>query len=294
MGQYAPPAGTGSFHAAPAPPAKDPRFARNQEKMLAKLQPLLARVMEPGETVLVATRAVAPYGVLEFLTTGWVVTIVKRCVVVFTDRRILHVPTTPGFNSRESVAQVRYADIQSLTFSSFFGRGVKLVYRNGKKETFSAMSRKEHKAIQELVPRLVGTGSMTTTAARHHLCPRCRAALQEERFDCPGCGLQFKTKAKALRLSLLAPGGGYFYTRHPVMGVLDALVELYLIIFLFVGVALAITGETADDVAAGWVFVVLFGILLAIEKAITIYHAGHYVKEYLPVEMRIAAAPAMA
>lgn len=299
MGQYVPPQGSSpshpsQSHPSPAASGANPRFARQQEKVLAKLQPLLDRVLEQGEKVLVASRAVAPYTFVELMTTGWVVQIVKRAVLVFTDRRILHVPTTSGFASRESVAEIRYADIAELSFSSFLGSAVKLLYRNGKKEKFTAIARKELKAIREHVPALVGTGTMTPEAGRRHLCPRCKVALQAGRFDCPGCGLQFKSRQKAVRLSLLAPGGGYFYTRHPVMGVLDALVELYLIILLFIGVALAFTGETADDVAAGWMFIVLFGIILAIEKAITIYHAGHYVKEYLPVEMRIAAAPAMA
>ncbi len=33
-----------------------------------------------------------------------------------------------------------------------------------------------------------------------------------------------------------------------------------------------------------WSVAGLLGILLAVEKALTVYHANHFVKEYLPVE----------
>lgn len=293
MGQYAPPQGSSVSHPY-APSGSDSRFARQQDKVLAKLQPLLGRVLEPGEKVLVATRAIAPYTFLELMTTGWIITIIKRSVLVFTDRRILHVPTTGSFASRESVAQIRYADVATMSVSSFLGRAVKLVYRSGKTEKFTGLGRKELKAIRAQIPALVGTGTMTPEAARHHLCPRCRVALQAERYDCPGCGLEFKSKQRARRLSMLAPGGGYFYTRHPVLGIFDALVEVYLIAFVLMGFVLAFSATTPEDVAGGWMLVVVFGILLVIEKAITVYHATHYVKEYLPVEMRVAGAPAMA
>ncbi|HEY0591106.1 MAG TPA: hypothetical protein VGF40_05030 [Thermoanaerobaculia bacterium] len=292
MGQFVPPPGTVRPQPSSSGTGAASRSARQQEQMLAKLQPLLGRVMEPGERVLTAARACAPYGVLEFLTTGWIIVVVKRCVLVFTDRRILHVPTTRGYASRESVAEIRYGDIATMSFSLF--GGVKLVYRDGRKETFSGIPRKELKVIRERISPLAGAGTMTPLAGRHHICPRCRVALQADRWECPGCGLEFKSRARAHRLSLLAPGGGYFYTRHPILGFVDAIVETYLLVFLLMAFALAFGGDTPEDTAAGWAMLVFAGIFLAIEKVITIYHADHYVREFLPVDMRFGRAPALA
>jgi len=55
--------------------------------------------------------------------------------------------------------------------------------------------------------------------------------------------------------------------------VLDAMIEL---LFLVIVAASLINGE--------WAVAGIFGVLLAVEKAITVYHANHFVKEYLPVE----------
>ncbi|GAG81966.1 unnamed protein product, partial [marine sediment metagenome] len=38
----------------------------------------------------------------------------------------------------------------------------------------------------------------------------------------------FKGKAEARKISIVYPGGGYFYTRHPIMGIADAFVEVSL------------------------------------------------------------------
>ena len=79
------------------------------------------------------------------------------------------------------------------------------------------------------------------------------------------------------RYSLLIPGGGYFYTGHPVMGSVDALVELFFLLAFLGGFALLAEG----DVEAVSVLV-MFGVLLGLEKLLTIYHSRHYVTEFLP------------
>ncbi|MDH3806926.1 MAG: hypothetical protein OEU90_15850, partial [Gammaproteobacteria bacterium] len=96
---------------------------------------------------------------------------------------------------------------------------------------------------------------------------------------CPGCGKEFKSRAKARNLSLWLPGGGYFYTGHPYLGVIDAVIEL-LFLVIIIGSLIPTSISPNGDLALAAVFVVF----LAIEKAITVYHANHFVKEYLPVE----------
>jgi hypothetical protein len=54
---------------------------------------------------------------------------------------------------------------------------------------------------------------------------------------------------------------------------MDAMIEL---LFLVIVAASLVDGE--------WSVAGFFGLLLALEKALTVYHANHFVKEYLPVE----------
>jgi hypothetical protein len=49
-----------------------------------------------------------------------------------------------------------------------------------------------------------------------------------------------------------------------------------------------LTGATGPG---GWLSVVLIAGLLALEKVETVYHAKHYVNEYIPLEKAVAAIP---
>jgi hypothetical protein len=89
----------------------------------------------------------------------------------------------------------------------------------------------------------------------------------------------------------LYPGGGYFYTRHPFLGVGDAIVEGLLLIFVTVGLIDALSGEGGPD---AWTSVLILGVVLIIEKAQTIYHAKHYTNEYIPEEENVVPLTAPA
>ena len=93
---------------------------------------------------------------------------------------------------------------------------------------------------------------------------------------------------RALLLSLLIPGGGYFYTGHWFLGIGDFLVEAGLILLIITSFTEPSVASTGDSFT-----IIVLGIVLLIEKLITVYHAGHYIKEYIPVntnyKKRVAA-----
>ncbi len=93
-----------------------------------------------------------------------------------------------------------------------------------------------------------------------------------------------KDKDEARRISIIYPGGGYFYTRHPFLGVGDGIVETILLVLVIVSLIDAIKG-----VEGGGVVLFTFAIVLVIEKAITVYHSNHFIKEYIPKEKEIKA-----
>ena len=66
------------------------------------------------------------------------------------------------------------------------------------------------------------------------LCPDCRNALTDGKYFCSGCSLTFKNEKTMVMRSIFLPGGGYFYTGHPLVAIIPAVVEGVLVLELFV------------------------------------------------------------
>ena len=256
------------------------RLKKQQLKMLEPFVPLLKQFLEPGEAVQLALRGCSPMSFMEQFTSGWMIYYIKRCVLVVTDRRILHFPAKSNYSPRHSIAQIRYGDVDTVKTSAFLSRKFTVTYKNGSKEAFLYV--KDTPKLKAVLNGIRMTSQQPTTSGiRHHLCPKCMAPLTVGEYLCSSCKLEFKNEQRARNLSILYPGGGYFYTGHPYLGVGDALVETLLIVMVLLSLTNLATGAEAGAALPGAVF---FGALLIIEKLYTVYHAKHYVKEYIPVE----------
>jgi hypothetical protein len=162
------------------------------------------------------------------------------------------------------------------------GRTLVAKYKNGRTEKFVYISRHEKKKIKALLRATPLEGEQSPALQRTHLCPRCTNLLVEGHYACPGCSLEFKSKAEARKVSIIYPGGGYFYTRHPWLGVGDAIAEIYLSVKAIMG----LIGAVAGDVGLIFMFC-LFILVLGFEKLVTIYHSNHFIKEYIPKDRQI-------
>lgn len=257
------------------------RIKKKQLRMVERYAPLLRQFLEPGEEILLVMRGCSPVSLMEQLTTGWIIFLLKRCTLVVTNRRILHFPSKTNFTPKNSVAQIRYGDVEMIKPSTWMGRKFMVKYKNGSKETFLYV--KESRKLKAVLSLLQIQGQPETLLrVRHHLCPKCTAPLNPGIYSCAKCGLEFKNERKARALSVFLPGGGYFYTGHHFLGVGDAIGEGILLFFVISSLVGLLFG-TVDPVNTGAILVV-FGVLLVYEKLITIYHARHYVKEYIPLE----------
>jgi len=246
---------------------------KRQRKLLRKI-PFISPFLHQGESILCITTGCSPVSVIEQFLTGWIVFYLKRSLFVFTNERIFHIPTKQNFSYRNSIAQILYVDCQSITVK---GRNLIAEYKNGEKEKFLFIPRSESKKIKTLLQEIPLQGQPSSTLERTHLCPRCTNPLVTDHYTCPKCSLEFKNKEKTRRISIIYPGGGYFYTGHPFLGLGDALAEIYLTILVIAAFFAAISG-----VAGGISTLVFFCIILALEKALTVYHSNHFVKEYIP------------
>ena len=82
--------------------------------------------------------------------------------------------------------------------------------------------------------------------------------------------------------SIFLPGGGYFYTGHPLVAILPAVVEAFLVIeillVLFAGLA------SPKAVPELFTRLLVLGVFWALETGVTILHCRRYVRDFIPEE----------
>jgi len=260
-----------------------------QAKKVRLLQKLtfLRKFLAADERIVFVTTGCSPFSTVEQMTIGhaWVY-LIKRALFVFTNKRILHIPTTMSYDYRGSLAQILYQDCrrQYVKGSAFF-----VEYHSGKKEKFYGIPRADRAMIQRLNIEAGEFGPRSARAERNHICPSCSRALTPEQYTCPSCGLEFKNKPEALKYSLLAPGGGYFYTRHWGLGILDAIGESYLLVLTAAAFLAAVLGDPE-----ALPVVVILGVILGFEKLVTVYHSNHFVAEFIPKNLKAILTAQMA
>jgi hypothetical protein len=199
------------------------RIEKRQRKLIVKTS-FIKLFLKSGEKILLVTTGYSPVSSLAQYLTGFVFIYLKRSLFIFTNYRILHVPTTSSYKYKYSIAQIVYSGCKSIVLNG----GTLFVHyaKFGKIEKFKGIAVSERKKIKTLFKKNVPL-SVTTDrlAVRTHLCPRCTHRLKEGKYTCEKCQLQFKRKRTAALLSIFIPGGAYFYARQCLIGSLDAVAE---------------------------------------------------------------------
>ena len=166
------------------------RIEKRQRKLIIKI-PFLKPFISNTEKVLCVTKGHSPLTFFEKMGIGWLFIYLKRSFLVFTDQRILHIPTNPGYRYRQSISEIRYVSCRAIRMK---GRALVVEYKkNGRIEKFFSLSGKEKKKISALLKNLSFGTVGSANKQRTHLCPQCTTHLQEKENTCRGCGLKFKT-----------------------------------------------------------------------------------------------------
>ncbi|CAB1059994.1 hypothetical protein D1BOALGB6SA_4759 [Olavius sp. associated proteobacterium Delta 1] len=262
------------------------RVEKRQRKLIVKIS-FLKPFLKQGEHVLVITTGYSPLHSLAQYLTGFVFVYLNRSIFVFTNYRIFHIPATANYNYNNSIAQVAYAGCQSVEL-----KGGSLIVRyeragNKRIEKFSAIAGTERRKIRSLLKKKIPlSGTKGQLSARIHLCPRCTHRLAEGKNKCGKCQLQFKSKLVAALSAILIPGGGYFYIRQYLLGVLDALLEIGLAVlmaYLFIGIH--------DQMPLESVHLALIPIFLYL-KIGAVIHSSHFTKEFIPKDKTVKTCQA--
>lgn len=257
------------------------RIEKRQREFIVKLS-FLKPFLESDEKILLITTGHSPPTIFERMGFGWLFVYLKRSLLVFTTRRIFHVPTTPIYRYRTSIAQISYDGCQSLTIR---GRSLMVAYPNTKAvDTFFGMAGREKKKIREILRNIPVPGEQKSSPGRVHLCPRCAAPLSSlSRPLCHHCQLKFKSKTMATLLALFLPGGGYMYVRQPFLGVMAALLEL----LLLVGIG-TMMKDLVDEIDPDAALLAGAATLFILGKIFGIVHARVFTREFIPCRKNIS------
>ncbi len=251
------------------------RVEKRQRRLFVKI-PFLKPFLKKGEKILLVTTGYSPLDGLAQYLTGFVFVYLKRSIFVFTNYRILHIPTTAAYKYKNSIAQIVYAGCRSITLKG--GTLTVQFAGSGKIEKFKAIALAERKKIKALIQKKIPTsGTKTHLASRIHLCPRCTHRLAPGVYSCKKCQLKFKSKLAAVACAIFFPGGGYFYTRHYLVGLLTGLLEIFLLVYLFF-----LIDDWRRQIDISLVHAALVAAILIFEKTATTIHAAHFVDEFIP------------
>ena len=259
------------------------KIEKRQRDLIIKI-PFLKSFLRDGEKILLVTTGHSPPTVFEKMGIGWLFVYLKRSLLVFTNRRIIHIPTTPVYRYRHSIAQIAFGSCGAIDLK---GRTLSISYPSTEKvDKFFGIAGKEKKKIRSILKKLSLSDGGTLPAGRIHLCPQCTVPLPRLWRSCPGCQLTFKSATMATLLAICVPGGGYFYVRQPFLGGVAALLE----VVLLTGI-----GSLSSDLLAGInpVTTLLVGTtaLFVLGKIVQIIHARVFTAEFLPRRADVALQP---
>jgi hypothetical protein len=113
--------------------------------------------------------------------------------------------------------------------------------------------------------------------------------LTAAKYVCESCGLKFKNKIVAYILAILFPGGGYFYTRNYLIGLLNAIVEIFLLAYIAV-----ILQDVLNNVEGNMGKMLLLGAIFVAVKIISVIHSTDFINEFIPRKKEVQANPAAA
>lgn len=256
---------------------------KRSTQAIEKLAPALRKILRSGETVLYIMPGRSPLTAIEQITIGYWAAILAACAIVVTNSRILFIPVKVNRTWRESVRAVNWGDMAEVQKKGPFGAMVTFRFRNGEKATYAQIRRQDAKKLSAIATALIpaSAGEQTAVQGPVQLCPDCRGVLTAKQYLCPACGLTFKNEKKMVLLSIFLPGGGYFYTGHPVLGSLIAVAEGLLLLQLLALVLVPNSNAAPTDFSAT---LTILAIVWVLETAITIMHCRRLVREFIPLK----------
>lgn len=266
-----------------------PGIQRRAEKMLQPLRAPLQTILARDEVVLYATHATPSLSLLQQFIQGWAIYRYNLVILIVTNRRLLQLGIEPGGAWKKSIRALAWGDVASaIVKPSLLGGTLKLRLADKTERAYWKLRRADAKALKVILPALItASAGEATGRGMLQLCPSCTGELTLREYRCHACGLAFKDERTLLWRALAIPGGAYFYVGQKWPGVGATIAELYVLIEILVllsAIRAASRMRSIKDVLGLVAALVFIIALLILEKAFSIYHGRHAVREFLPLD----------
>ena len=251
------------------------RIEKRQRKLIVKLS-FLKPFLRRGEKIYLITTGYSPLDAAGQYLTGFLFVYLKRAIYVFTNFRIIHIPITSKVRHKNSIAQIEYTGCKSIELT---GGTLTIQYAQyGKSDKLKAIAVSERKKIRALLRNTIPvSGTKNQLASRIHLCPSCTRKLVEGKYTCENCSQQFKSKRVATLISIFVPGGGYFYIGHYLLGALNAVLEIFLILY-----SVFLINNSINHVPVNPIHLVAAPLIFLYIKIAALFHSTHFTDEFIP------------
>jgi hypothetical protein len=261
---------------------KKQAIEKRTTKILHSLAPAMQHLLQPAETVLYALKARSPLSLFEQLTATWWTAALAACAIVVTNKRLLFFPINSDGSWRQSVRSLQWGDLNEIKLNGMLVRNARFTFKNGTRATYTNLIRADAKKLSAISSVFIpaASGEQTSTHGPIPLCPDCREKLTAGQYSCLNCGLTFKDEKTMVLRSILLPGGGYFYTGHPLIAIVPAIVEVFLVLKILRVLLAGFASPQAG--AALFRSALLLCIFWAIETAITVVHCRRYIRDFIP------------
>ena len=251
------------------------RVEKRQRKLIVKLT-FLKPFLRNGEKILLITTGYSPLSSPAQYLTGFLFVYLKRAMYIFTNYRIFHIPVTSTVRHKNSIAQIDYTGCKSVALTG--GTLVVQYAKYGKINKFKAIAVSERKKIRALLKNTIPvSGTNNQLASRTHLCPNCTHTLVKGKYICENCSLKFKSKRVAALSSIFIPGGGYFYIRYFLLGSLDAVLEIFLLLY-----SAFLIHNYLNHVPVNLIHLVATPLIFVYVKIAALFHSTHFIDEFIP------------
>lgn len=265
------------------------RQQKAAEKALASLQNILPRLMGPNEVVLAVGFAQINITFFERMFLGWAAYYLGRSCLVVTNRGLLRFRMRSkglsGLAWDNGVQGIGWGDVAEAQAKGGLAARLLVRFRNNQKESFLRLAPAFGKKVQTLAPLLLNAnlGSASGAMGMTALCPKCLAPLATGVYRCAQCGQIFRDEKKLLWRTILIPGGEYFYARQAAFGILQAIVELVILV-IALGMLVGGVAGGGDDPAAGIVGGIFIFLLYILHKWAAYIQCRRIVRTYLPAD----------
>ena len=208
---------------------------RKRIELLTKVAPVLAGVLQAGETVQFVTRGSVNLW-WEMVCMGVWAQVINGTAIVCTNLRLLLIHTHRDM-PKSYINQIPRAAVKKVTS----GLGSMTVKLGSGTIAFAAVPGADKKILAQRIPV-----NPRASGGKEFLCPKCYAVYKTHITQCRQCWVAFKSPAVAARRSALLPGLGDYYLGHRGL----ALLEMFgsLTVWLVVLVLMVDAFQGADPV----------------------------------------------